>query len=777
MRTINRTGVTARAKQALGLVAVAGAAGLSLAPGLSLAAESVSAAEAEAATEVSSVDVYGQRNARPSSPKITSEPLDTPQTITVVSDRTIRDQNLLTLRDILTTVPGITFGAGEGGGGYGDSINLRGYSANNDITTDGLRDSAQYSRTDPFNLQQIEVINGSNSVYAGAGSVGGSINLVSKQPRPTDSVLISGALGTEGYGRFTVDANRRLAEGVAGRLNLMVHRNDAPGRDVETYERWGIAPSVTFGIDGPTRITLLAFHQQDENTPQYGVPYASNAFFNGPLPGVDASRYYGYRNLDVQETEVDSLTVRFVHDVSDNLTISTITRWQRVTQLSVVSAPQGTWCLAGGINAQTGAACATPGFFSSTASGPRGNVRDTENRQIVSQTDLNWKFTTGGWAHNLVVGVSFSNETYDLSTGNHLRNANGSTPTLAPMSIADPLNLYTGTVNYLETTASDGELSNQAIYAFDTIELNNRWQLTGGIRLENNEGEFVSTPFTYTVGTPPTRVAGVTTRGENAETLLSYRLGLVYKPAPNASLYIAYGNTQTPSQATVNGGCTVVTLNGNCNVDPEEGEVLEIGGKWDVLDGRVSLTGALFQNERSKYRVNSLDPSEPEQQLDGASRVRGVALGLAGQITDRWTVIANYTWLDSEILQSIAGNALVPTIDPQKGDPIALTPEHAFNVWTTWMVNDAIMVGYGATYSGEYAFNRPTGSATLFHAPDYWVHNAAVTWTATDAISIQLNIKNLTDEVYYTRIRSSNGFGWATPGDARSAQVSLNYRF
>ncbi len=778
MRTTNCPGVTARAKRALGAAAVAGAAGLSLAPTLARAADEAAILTAEAADvapEVSSLDVYGKRLDTPSSPKLTAEPLNTPQTITVVSDRTIRDQNLLTLRDILTTVPGITFGAGEGGGGYGDSINLRGYSANNDITTDGLRDSAQYSRTDPFNLQQIEVINGSNSVYAGAGSVGGSINLVSKQPSARDSVLLSGALGTDGYQRFTVDANRLLADGVAGRLNLMVHANDAPGRDVETYERWGIAPSVTFGVGGSTRFTLSAFHQEDDNTPQYGVPYASNAFINGPLPGVDPSSYYGFRNIDRQETQVDSLTGRFVHDFSDSLTISNITRWQRVTQRTVVNPPQGTWCLASGLNAQTGAACATPGQYS--PSGPRGNLRDTENNQIVSQTDFAMTFQTGVWSHNLVVGFSFSNETYDLSTGNVQRNANSSTPTYPAMDIANPVNVYAGPINFFQTNVSEGELSNQAIYAFDTVELSEQWQLNGGIRVENNAGEFIATPSTYAVGTPPTRVVGATTRGESEETLLSYRLGVVFKPVPDASLYIAYGNTQTPSQATVNGGCSVAAVNGNCDVDPEEGEVLEIGAKWDVLDGRISLTAALFQNERSKYRVNSLDPAEPEQQLDGASRVRGLALGVAGQISDRWTVIANYTWLDSEILQSIAGNAPTPTIDPQKGDPIALTPEHAFNIWTTWMVTDAIMIGYGATYSGEYAFNRPTGSARLFHAPDYWVHNAAVTWTATDAVSVQVNLKNLTDEEYYTRIRSNNGFGWATPGDARSATVSLNYRF
>src|SRR5262245_48052025 len=131
------------------------------APALAQTAAPTTAAatDAMASSELSGVDVHGQTR-RTESPKYTATLLDTPQTITVVPKEVIRGQNLLSLRDILSTVPGITFGAGEGGGGYGDSINLRGYSANNDITVDGLRDSAQYSRSDPFNLEQLEVVNG-----------------------------------------------------------------------------------------------------------------------------------------------------------------------------------------------------------------------------------------------------------------------------------------------------------------------------------------------------------------------------------------------------------------------------------------------------------------------------------------------------------------------------------------------------------------------------------------------------------------------------------------
>src|SRR5688500_4111505 len=138
-----------------------------------------------------------------SSPKYTAALRDIPQTLTVIPQRVIEDQSLLTMREILSTLPGITFGAGEGGGGYGDSINLRGFPGSNDITVDGLRDSAQYTRSDPFNIQQVEVANGASSVYAGAGAVGGTVNLVSKTPQLQSFTRLSGSAATDDYGRVT----------------------------------------------------------------------------------------------------------------------------------------------------------------------------------------------------------------------------------------------------------------------------------------------------------------------------------------------------------------------------------------------------------------------------------------------------------------------------------------------------------------------------------------------------------------------------------------------
>jgi catecholate siderophore receptor len=768
------TPVRAQAKRTLGAAAVAGLAGLMIAPAAVAADSAADAAADDRSHTVSGVDVRAQRD-EAQSPKYTAPLLDTPQTITVVSGETIRAQQLLSLREILSTQPGITFGAGEGGGGYGDSINLRGYSANSDITVDGVRDSAQYTRSDPFNLEQIEIVNGANSVYAGSGSVGGSINIVTKTPKAQDATVVDASLGTADFRRLAVDANRAVTDTIAVRLNLMAHGNDVPGRDVERYKRWGIAPSVTFGLGTPTRVNLSYLHQKDDNIPQYGVPYYMNGNTTGRLPGVDRSSYYGYANVDQQKNTVDALTLRIDHDMSDLLSVRNLTRYQEVKQYVVVDPPQGTWCLANG-QLPTGVACAagvTPGTY--LPSGPRGNTRDTKNVTLYTQTDLTARFETGAIAHTLVGGFSLMAEDYHLDTGNSLRNPGGATPNpaLPPMSIANPNNIYAGPVNFVVTGRSDGELRNRAVYLFDTAQLSEKFELNVGVRYEHTEGQFGATTIALPYpATGPVEVA--TAPARNEENLFSYRAGLVFKPTATSSLYIAYGNTRTPSQVSVNGGCTAASTTGaaTCNVDPEKGENIEVGGKWQARPNLL-LTAAIFRNERTNYKVPSGDPTFPDQVLDGSSRVDGVALGASGQITPEWSLFASYTYLKSEVLQSVSDRSLAAgSPDAQKGNPLTATPKHSGALWTTYVLPFGLTVGYGATYTGEFYLNN--GAPPLFTTRAYWTHQAMASYPVTDSLALQLNVKNVFDKEYYIRVRNN---GWAVPGDARSAILSATYRF
>ena len=712
------------------------------------------------------------------SPRYVAPLIETPQTITVVSGEIVEQQNLLGLRDILSTLPGITFGAGEGGGGYGDSINLRGYSANNDISVDGVRDSAQYTRTDPFNLDQLELTNGANSVYGGAGSLGGSINLVTKRPQGRDSTTITGAIGTDEYVRLTVDSDMLLGDSVGVRINAMAHNNDVPGRDVETYQRWGVAPSITLGLNTNTRVTLAYVHQEDDNIPQYGVPYALGPYNNGALPGAPNSAYYGYANVDTQEITADSLTAIVEHEFNENIGVRNLTRYQEVSQMVVVNPPQGTWCVAPGINPWTGAACATPGMYQ--PSGPRGGFRDSTNEILINQTDVTLKFETGPVRHTMVAGLVFSNETYHLNSGNVLRNPLGATPnpTLPVMDISNPNNTYTGPINFIRTAFTDSEVSNRAFYLFERAEIGEHWEINGGIRFESTEGQ----AFTGAIATPypaPPAAPVVTLSGpfENDADLFSYRIGLVYQPIETLSFYLAHGNSETPSQATVNGACNAT----NCNVDPEEAETYEIGAKWDALGGRLSLTAAAFSNQRSSFRIASGEPGVPEQVLDGASRVDGLALGASGLITDNWSIFANYTYLDSELEQSLSDYVIgAGTVDFLAGDPLPNTPEHSFSVWTTYeldMIREGFLIGYGVTYQGEYTFTRQSASTPLYYTPDYFVHRAMISYPITQRAVLQLNVNNLLDEEYFERVRNNATNGWATPGAGRSATLSFSYRF
>jgi catecholate siderophore receptor len=625
-------------------------------------AESGGQRDGEPAGDV--VEVFGERLDHGLGTRYTAPLLETPQTITLVPREIMDQQNLLTMREVLSTLPGITFTAGEGGGGYGDGVNLRGYTASSDISTDGVRDSAQYSRTDPFNLEQLELVSGANSVYTGAGSVGGSINLVTKRPTGTPGTLLEFAGGDESYGRFTLDSESQLGDDANARVNIMAHRNDVPGRDVERYERWGIAPSVELGGE-ITRVTLSYLHQEDDNIPQYGVPYALGAFNDGPLPGVPTSAYYGYSNVDAQQIGVDAFTTVVDHDFSDRFALRNLTRWQQVDQFTFANQPQGSWCVETGVNPWTGAACAAPGTFVPNRG---GTVRDTTNEILVNQTDFTLEFATGAVQHTLVTGLSLSEETYHRDNGNGLRNPLGLTPNpvLPPMSIVSPDHVYTGPVNLIYTQRANGEVENRAAYVFDRVQLTERFEVNAGVRFENNDA--VSTLANIATPYPEPPAEPVVTQNpdaRNVDHLGSYRVGFVFKPSASSSIYIAQGNSETPSQASVNGTCDIVT---SCNVDPEEAETIEVGGKLD-LNSRLSLTAAAFRNERSSFRVPSGDPTIPEQQLDGNSRVDGIALGAAGAIGTKWSIFANYTYLDSEVVQSVSDQSLLGgTIDILAGD-------------------------------------------------------------------------------------------------------------
>lgn len=689
------------------------------------------------------VDAAGEgayKTERSASGKITTQLIDTPQTITVVPAQVIQEQQALSLRQVLSNVSGITFNAGEGGGGSGDSINIRGFSANSNIQIDGLRDSAQTSRTDTFNIDQVEVIKGPNSVFGGAGTTGGSINIISKQPMNRAFTRLGGSLGTDNYYRATVDTNQPL-EGVgtdsAFRLNLMGHKNDVAGRDVIERERWGIAPSLRLGLSDSTRLTLSAFHQTDDNTPDYGVP----ALDGKKMAGVSREDYFGWRNLDKEKIEQNAFTANFEHDFSDNLSLQNLTRFSHITRDTTVSA------------SHVNTAGLPAGNY--LPAGPQAYGRHASTEMWINQTNLISNFNVLGMRHDLVTGVEISRETMDLKTYNYgIGNypANG-------YPLANPPGYWAGATVKATTAYTETELTNHALYAFDTIALHEQWDLNLGVRYDHFEGE--------ADGFSPAKVR--TSRFKSSDDKVSSRVGLVYKPVENGRIYVAWGNSFNPSAeslASSGGGLSATTE----NLDPEKNETWELGTKWELLDKRLELDAAIFRVEKSNARETMADGST---QLAGEQRVDGIELGVTGHITKELDVFANYTILSSETLKAADTAAGIA----REGQALGNTPPRSLNLWTTYKLPAGFTVGYGARYVSE----RNVSSSTTAKLDDYWVHNAMLAYQVNKNLDLQLNVNNLFDEDYVERVRQQNGTAARSSaieyGDSRAAILSANYSF
>lgn len=736
---------------------------LSSAVGLAVASIAVAAplqVQAQGVTTLDTVTVQeareqGYKADKSASSKYVKPLLDTPQTVTVVPQEIIKEQQALSLRQVLSNVSGITFDAGEGGGGSGDKINIRGFSASSNMQIDGLRDSSQNNRTDTFNIEQVEVLKGPNSVFGGAGTTGGAINQVSKAPKQRDFAEVGAGLGTDQYHRLTLDANKTLEDvGVdsAFRINLMAHENNVPGRNDIDRERFGIAPSLTIGLSEDTRATLSYFHQTDDNLPDYGVPAVNGKI----LPSVDRESYFGWRNLDNEKIKSDAVTLKLEHELSDTTRIENQTRYSQVDRDTTVSASHISRIK---IDPNTGKVKKKPknGYLPSDylpagqyiPAGPQAYRRDAKTELLVNQLGLSTEFDTAGFQHEMLIGGEISRETYDLTSGSY-NLAFDPTFSGTGFDLYNPPGTWNGPTNYANSGGTDATLNTKALYVFDTIALAPKWDLSLGLRHDWVSGE-----------TSDKVNEGVTTTSDK---MFSGRAGVVYKPADNGRVYLAYGTSFNPAAEAL---ATSGRVAGE-SLKPEESETWELGTKWELMDGRLGLDGALFRVDKTNARETN--PTTEELELAGEQRVQGVEIGLTGEITEQWKVFANYTLLDSEVTNSIAKPDTI-------GNKLGNTPRNSANLWTTYEVLPGVELGYGAQYIGS----RTVATDVPEKIDSYIVHNAMASYQVNDALSMQLNVNNLFDKEYAERVRGRAGDDSRSSalelGDGRSAVLSANYRF
>lgn len=725
-----------------------------LAAGVGLVLASLGAHAEPPAGQIETIVVEGTPyDSDLSSEKFTAPLLDTPKSVTVVPEALITERGATSFVDALKTVPGVTFNAGEGGAPAGDNLRIRGFDAGADVFVDGIRDSGSQTR-DVFALEQLEVVKGPGSAYTGRGSTGGSVNLMTKRPSRESFVATSFAAGTDRTGRATLDANMPFGDSAAFRLNALAHDGDVPGRNQVSFSHRGIAPSLAFGIDRATRVDVSLYHYRTDDVPDYSIPYSRNAdntAAEGPPVPVDRETFYGLLDRDFQKTGSDIASVAVEHEVGGSLTLRNSTRYGETSNNYIVTNPD-----------DSRANVANGFVLRNTKS------RNSETTTKANVTDVFGTITTGGLEHSFNAGVELSNE--QMFNRNYLvevlfgGNANSdfdnscSAPGAAgaasnynctTLDDPNPFDPWTGSITP-SGNATHAETDTKSLYFFDTISFNDSWSLNFGLRHDDYETRQLS----GSIATP--------TLLENEADFWNYQLGVVYKPAPKGSVYLSTGTSSNPSGNTLGDGTENLGSN-NADLEPERNRTFEIGTKWELLGGGLSLTSAIFDTVKDNARV-STEPGRRAPQLTiGEQQIRGFEFGLTGAVSERAKLLFSYTFLDSEITND-------GPVSNNDGNEFPNTPRNSASFWATVNPSPRFMIGGGATYVDQ----RYGNTANTVWVPSYVTYDAMARLEVNDRVDLQLNLQNLTDEVYFTRPYTTH---YATMGPGRSALLSVGLAF
>jgi catecholate siderophore receptor len=755
---------------------LAGAASLatSIALALPMMAVAAEASDDASSAQLPTVHVEGSRVDEykvdeVSSPKFVKPLLDTTQSIQVIPSDLFNDQGATTLTEALRNSAGVgTFYVGENGNTTtGDAVYMRGFDTQSSIFVDGVRDLGSISR-DIFNIEQIEVTKGPAGTDNGRTAPSGAINLVTKQPMLMDGFSGTAALGTDSQQRVTADWNTRLGgvEGAAFRLNLMAQDNGVPGRDEVENNRWGIAPSLAFGLGTATRLYLDFLHVEQDNVPDGGVFTIGLPGYTTPdperpelgqAPMVDPRNFYG-TDADHDDVTADMFTAIVQHDFSEDAKLQNSTRWGRTKQDYLLTAYRGnlenivtpdiddpsTWTIARSI----------PTF------------KDQVNKILTNQTNLRLHTEAGSLENDLSMGVELTRE--EISTKQITAHAGTAWPA-ANIYNPDP---HVGGLEWGPTGGSGhGETDTSAIYAFDTLTLNEHWQLNAGVRFDHYQTDYASTVACTATGAaacgdrpPGTIIPSVD--ADTSDTLFSWKVGALYKPTANGSIYANYAvSQQPPGGSTLELSASANSAN-NPVFDPQEAETIEIGTKWELLDQRLLLTAALYRTEVDNEIVR--DPIDQLYYQTGEKRVQGIEIGLVGKLTEAWSVSAGFTTLDTEVVEG--------TNVAQDGSTgLTYTPDNAFTAWTTYVTPFKLTLGGGARYSGEMKRGTDGAVGTPTHTDDYWVFDAVASFPLNEHLDLRLNAYNLFDKEYVAAINKS-GYRY-TPGLERSFLLTANVRF
>ncbi|WP_441229346.1 TonB-dependent receptor [Tardiphaga sp. 215_C5_N2_1] len=690
--------------------------------------------------------------------KFTEKLLDTPRTVTVLTREVLEDKNATSLRDAVRSTAGVTLGTGEGGNAFGDRFFIRGFDARNDVFVDGIRDPAVSIRENFF-TEQVEILRGPASSFAGRGTAGGAINIVTKQAGDKNFTNIDTAFGTDATKRVTIDANQVLSPTVSVRAGGLFQDANVAGRNTTTDDRWGGFAAIKWTPVDAVKVTANYIHTDLNSIPDFGIPWDRAANKPSTETGIaNRNNYYGFANRDFQHARQDIGSLNTEVALTPDVTFSNKMRLERSTLAYVGTLPEAP-------------RAGIPNYVADPAGGyglvqlnavSRYQTTDT----IANQSDLKFKFDTGPIRHTTIVGAEISREKVDIDTFTGLTTESlpgGSTsigsvivpinnPYLTYSAFAQPTRANNPTVIKVDTNAG---------YAINTANYNDLVYLNTGIRYDD---------YSVSAGKP---FATTTTFPQKADSgNVNWNVGLTLKPLPYGSVYAAYATSTNPVGAELDGtdaryGGFNLTGAYNQVFAPEKNKSAEVGTKWELFDRHLLLTGALFETTKSNAR-EQLTVAGTTQVVAGASyRIRGIDLGVAGKITDRWSVFGGLVLMESKVLNS-ATPAFI-------GRDLANIAHQSFNLMTKYKFDYGWELGGQATYQSQ----RTGGilyTTTTTVLPEFWRFDMFVEKKIDQNITLKLFVNNLTNKLYYDGFYNSAApFVLVAPG--RSGTLVLSGKF
>jgi catecholate siderophore receptor len=744
-----------------------------------------------------SVDVTASLPDAVSMTKFSQPLLDTPQSIAVVPQFVLHDEGNTTLRDALRNVPGISIAAGESGA-QGDNLTIRGFTARNDIFLDGIRDFGSYYR-DSFNYEQVEVLQGPAGVQFGRGSTGGVINQSSKIPWAQSFINVQAQFGTDATRRLSADVNQPVSSamgGIAVRANAVGTEGGVAGRPYADNRRFGVAPSITFGVTSPSRVTLSYFHWTENDTPDYGLPW----FQNTVAPGNIRHNYYGLPDGNYLKTSDDVVTGKLDHQFTENVALHSVGRWANyprqvnITEPQICSNAAASVPVGGYVSAlptsavNTGLPCPyTPASDPSTIVVNRNQlwIHSVEG-ELWDQTELTARFRLFGIRHDFDGGIEGGREVSNPTRSSYTINKMNTVPSTNLLH-PDPTQPFSGT-GYI-TTVVHTKSQSMGVYFVDTLHLGKLFELSGGVRWD-----YFDTVYNLYQPTPPP--AGGTVSAPVApisrlDKQPSYRAALVYKPNSHGSVYFDYGTSFNPAAESL----SLSTPLANTLLAPEENETYEAGAKYSLLNERLMLDGAWFRTEKDNARET--DPTNSNNIVNSGNQVvKGIQASAVGKLPEGMDLVVGYAYLDSAEISSKFFPLSV-------GYQLANVPKQTFNAFITHRLPFRMNAGLGGnyvgsrtasstvpfvptSYSGPIRFaagTAPCGATVttcyqvlttaMKQVPGYWVFNAMLRRPVTDSLELQANIYNLANRCYIDQPHPSH----LIPGAGLSALIGINYKF